>query len=176
MYGQVPSLFTWNCNNIVNWLYSNTKCFGLLKKIKLKKNKKAVSKLSEVGGSPSLEVIKQPNGPLLDGGAVTGIPIWGEIQRGPSSSEILCPHLDLPHHECLRAQKPRTGALRLGFCPRNHGLLRARKGQTDLPSLDFQSIFDYCQCQWPTRVSGLRRVGFQETKQVWANHRGSGRR
>ena len=27
MYGSVPLLFTWNCHNIVNRLYPNTKCF-----------------------------------------------------------------------------------------------------------------------------------------------------
>ena len=27
MYGWVPSPFTWNCHDIVNWLYSNTKCW-----------------------------------------------------------------------------------------------------------------------------------------------------
>ena len=34
MYGWVPSLFSWNYHNIVNWLYSNTK----LKVVKKKKN------------------------------------------------------------------------------------------------------------------------------------------
>lgn len=52
----------------------------------------------------------------------------------------------------------------LGFCPRNHGLVRARKGQTDLLSLDFQSVLDYCQCQGPTRVSVLHRVGLPGNK------------
>ena len=30
-FGWVPSLFTWNYHNIVNWLYANTKCFLVLK-------------------------------------------------------------------------------------------------------------------------------------------------
>ena len=34
MYGWVPSLFIWNYHNIVNQLYSNTKCFFVLKKKK----------------------------------------------------------------------------------------------------------------------------------------------
>lgn len=42
--------------------------------------------------------------------------------------------------------------------------MRARKGQTDLLSLDFQSVLDYCQCQGPTRVSVLHRVGLPGNK------------
>ena len=32
IYGWVPSLYTWNYHNIVNWLYLKTKCFRCLKK------------------------------------------------------------------------------------------------------------------------------------------------
>ena len=42
IYGWVPSLFTWNYNNIVNWLYTNTK----EKIYKVWKNKKYYSKNS----------------------------------------------------------------------------------------------------------------------------------
>ena len=39
MYDQVPSLFTWNYHNTVNWLYPNKKMFfGVKKHIKEEKN------------------------------------------------------------------------------------------------------------------------------------------
>ena len=128
--------------------------------------------------SPSLEVIRQPNGPLLDGGAVTGIPVWGETQRGLSSSEILCPYLDLPHHECLRVQKPRTGPLRHCLASALGTMAswgQGRDKQTCCPLISSPYLTIASARDLPGSVF-CTEWAFQETRQVWANHRGSGRR